>query len=121
MIPHARLEYKLSEIKSKIEYIKNNKPNLTIEINRKGTWNIYDRTNSPIPILKEVASESVAKDIISNPSKYEKSEPTKYVAKRGDTYSLIAKKYDVDLDDLKKWNRQNLVPGMKVVVYQPNS
>jgi membrane-bound lytic murein transglycosylase D len=50
-----------------------------------------------------------------------KSSPTKYVAKRGDTYSLIAKKYDVDLDDLKKWNRQNLVPGMKVVVYQPNS
>lgn len=45
----------------------------------------------------------------------------RYVAKRGDTYSLIAKKYDVELDDLKKWNQQNLVPGMKVVLYQPNS
>ncbi|MCB5197077.1 LysM peptidoglycan-binding domain-containing protein [Deefgea salmonis] len=44
--------------------------------------------------------------------------PSKYVAQRGDTYSSIARKFDVELADLKKWNRQNLVPGMKVVLSQ---
>ncbi|WP_035853274.1 LysM peptidoglycan-binding domain-containing protein [Deefgea rivuli] len=57
----------------------------------------------------------------SNAKNSKTAAPIRYVAKRGDTYSLIAKKYDVELDDLKKWNRQNLVPGMKVVLYQPNS
>ena len=50
------------------------------------------------------------------------STPTKnlkYVAKRGDTYSSIAKKYDLELADLRKWNRANLVPGMKVALSQP--
>ena len=68
-----------SEIESKLDYISNsNKSDLTIEQNRKGTWNIYDRTNSSLPILKEVSSENEAKDIISNTEKYRESTPTKF-------------------------------------------
>lgn len=93
-------------------------------------FNIANRYGLTVAQLKSINGQksnhiSIG-DTLSIPSKAlaknsKKSAPTKYVAKRGDTYSLIAKKYDVDLDDLKRWNRQNLVPGMKVVVYQPNS
>jgi hypothetical protein len=68
-----------SEVESKLDYISNsNKSNLTIEQNRKGTWNIYDRTDSPLPILKEISSENEAKDIISNTEKYREAAPTKF-------------------------------------------
>ena len=67
------------ELESKLDYIASaNKSNLTIEQNRKGTWNIHDRTNSPLPILKEISSESEANDIILNTEKYRDSSPTKY-------------------------------------------
>jgi membrane-bound lytic murein transglycosylase D len=41
-----------------------------------------------------------------------------YIAKRGDTFSSISKRYNVATADLKKWNNAKPIqPGTKIVIY----
>jgi membrane-bound lytic murein transglycosylase D len=46
---------------------------------------------------------------------------TRYTVRRGDTLYGIAQRFDVELDDLRRWNRMSvksrLRPGDKVTVY----
>lgn len=49
--------------------------NAVIEENRKGLWNIYDRSKSPLPIFKNVATQKEAESILSNPVKNASSQP----------------------------------------------
>jgi hypothetical protein len=50
------------------------------------------------------------------------TEPTKHKVEKGDTYSSIAKKYNVAVDDLRKWNgyADTKVPvGVELIVSDP--
>ncbi len=88
-------------------------------------FNIANRYGMSVAQLKLLNGQKsdllVVGDTLAVQSRSKAATLTSYVAKRGDTYNIIAKKYDLELDDLKKWNRQSLVPGMNVVLYQPNS
>ena len=88
-------------------------------------FNIANRYGMSVAQLKLLNGQKsdllVVGDTLEVQSRSKAATLTSYVAKRGDTYNIIAKKYDLELDDLKKWNRQSLVPGMNVVLYQPNS
>ncbi|MDI6032520.1 LysM peptidoglycan-binding domain-containing protein [Flavobacterium sp. LB2P84] len=60
-----------------------------------------DKREKPFQIEKAI----VAKDTASSIQKIAGSQTTYYKVKRGDNLSVIARKYDVDVADLKKWNK----------------
>ena len=48
---------------------------------------------------------------------------THYVVKRGDTLGSIARKFDVAMTDLKRWNKisgSRIVPGHKLTITRPD-
>lgn len=58
--------------------------------------------------------------------KAEKKAPkaTQYVVRKGDTLRSIAKKFNVAVDDIARWNKvsaRHLMPGTKVMVYASNA
>lgn len=75
------------------------------------------------------AAAQINNDVAVNPAttsgdKVEKkSRQSSHVVKSGDTLSSIAKKYNVSIDDLKKWNKMTssskIVSGKKLVVNAP--
>ena len=60
-----------------------------------------DKREKPFQMEKAIA----AKDTASSIQEISGSKTTYYKVKRGDNLSLIASKYDVDVADLKKWNK----------------
>lgn len=49
---------------------------------------------------------------------------TRYVVKRGETLSSIARKFNVATSDLQRWNKisgSRILPGVKLIIYKPDS
>jgi membrane-bound lytic murein transglycosylase D len=49
---------------------------------------------------------------------------TRYVVKRGETLSSIARKFNVATSDLQRWNKisgSRILPGAKLVIYKPDA
>lgn len=53
-----------------------------------------------------------------------KSSRTHYLVRRGDTLAGIAHKFDIDTDDLQRWNKlsgNRITPGHKLVIFKPDA
>ncbi len=59
-------------------------------------------------------------------TKSAKGKPAKmlYLIHRGDTLASIARKFDVDKNDIQRWNKLSggkLIPGHKLIIYKPDA
>ncbi|MGG7035888.1 MAG: LysM peptidoglycan-binding domain-containing protein [Flavobacterium sp.] len=84
-------------------------------------WNELSSTNVILGSKLKVSKQAVA----VNEKKKESSEnPTVYVVQKGDYLSIIAKKFDVTVSDLRKWNKlekDDLISGTKLIVMSSDS
>lgn len=67
-----------------------------------------------------VRADSKVKTAIA---KSETTKPTQYVIRRGDTLNSIARKFEVAIDDLQRWNNlsgTHIIPGHKLTIARPD-
>lgn len=56
-------------------------------------------------------------------AKSDTAKPTQYVIRRGDTLNSIARKFEVAIDDLQRWNNlsgTHIIPGHKLTIARPD-
>ncbi|WP_255989612.1 lytic transglycosylase [Chitinolyticbacter albus] len=76
--------------------------------------------NNQIRAGQQLKVTGDAKTVVKDGKRTSRKQPRTYTAKRGDTLADIARRYDVALTDLKRWNPKPLRPGMKVVIDPAN-